>query len=145
MAGTQTDVRAATTTRGAEHDQSATGLLSTLASDVSELMRGEMHLARAEISQSVNDAKTGIASLVVGGVVLLTGLIVLLGAIAMALAAFTALAPWSATLLVGLIVTVIGAIMLKTGTSKLSAENLAPTRTQASLEKDKNLVERKVS
>jgi len=145
MVTRETDVRAATTVRGDEHDQSATGLLSTLASDVSELMRGEMHLARAEVSQAVNDAKTGAASLVTGGVVLLTGLILLLGAIAMALAEFTALAPWSATLIVGLVVAVIGAILLKTGTSKLSADNLAPTRTQASLEKDKNMVERKVS
>lgn len=145
MATRETDVRAATTTRGEENEQSATGLLSTLASDVSELMRGEMHLARAEMSQAVNDAKAGVASLVTGGVVLLAGLILLLGAISLALAAFTDLAPWSATLIVGLVVTVIGAIMLKGGTSKLSAENLAPSRTQASLEKDKNLIERKVS
>ena len=145
MSSRETDVRAATTTRGAEREQSTTGLLSTLASDISELLRGEMHLARAEISQSVNDVKKGVGSLVVGGVILLAGLILVIWAVALALAAFTALAPWAATLIVGGIVAIVGAVMLKAGTSKLSAENLAPTRVQASLEKDKNLVERKVS
>jgi len=123
-----------------DSDTSVTGLLSRLANDVSELTRGEMQLARAEISQSVNDAKTGVISLAAGAIVLLTGLPILLASLAFGIAGLTGIPLWVSFLVVGLIVAGIGAIMLKTAGSKLSAENMSLSRTASSLEKDARLV-----
>lgn len=121
-------------------DESVTGLVSSLATDISELMRGEMHLARAEISGSVNDAKQGAISLAVGAIVLLTGLPILLAALAFGVSGLTGIPLWVSFLIVGLVVSIIGAIMVKTASSKLSADNLAPSRTAASLRKDGELI-----
>ena len=44
-------------------DPGVTGLFSQLMNDTSELVRGEVSLARAEMRESVNDAKTGLISL----------------------------------------------------------------------------------
>ena len=108
--------------------------------DTSELVRGEVSLARAEMRESVNDAKKGVISLVAGAVVLLAGLPVLMLALAYGITALTGLALGWSLLLVGLVFSVIGAIMLKTASSKLSAENLAPSRTTDSLSKDGRMV-----
>jgi len=121
-------------------DSSVTGLLSRLATDVSELTRGEMMLARAEISESVNDAKNGVISLAAGAIVLLVGLPILLASIAFAIGGLTGIPLWVSFLIVGLIVSVIGAVMLKGASSKLSAENMSLNRTASSLEKDARLV-----
>ena len=123
-----------------ETDASVTGLVSRLATDISELMRGEMHLARAELKGSVNDAKKGVISLAVGAIVLLTGLPILLASIAFAISGLTGIPLWVSFLIVGLIVSIVGAVMLKGASSKLSADNLAPSRTAASLGKDGELI-----
>ena len=124
----------------ANTDPGLTGLVSQLMTDTSELVRGEVSLARAEMRESVNDAKKGVISLVAGAVVLLAGLPILMLALAYGITALTGLALGWSLLLVGLVFSVIGAIMLKTASSKLSAENLAPSRTTDSLSKDGRMV-----
>lgn len=126
-------------------EKSVSGLLTKLGSDISDLVGTEMSMARAEIGHSVEDLKTGATSLLLSGVVLLAGAMVLLAAVCLALAQLTQLSAWVATLIVGIVVTVIGVIMLQAGKKKLSTDNLAPTRTQNSLQKDKRMVENKLS
>ena len=125
---------------GAGADPGVTGLFGQLMNDTSELVRGEVSLARAEMRESVNDVKAGLISLVAGAVVLLAGLPVLMIALAYGITAITGLALGWSLLIVGLLFSVIGAIMLKTASSKMSAENLAPTRTTESLSKDGRMV-----
>ena len=125
--------------------KNTSGLLSQLIEDVSGLIHSEMSLAKAEVNQSVSDAKTGLSSMAMGLAVLIPGVALLVVALVLIIEAFTGLQAWSSTLLVGLVVTVIGAVLLSTAKSKLSAQNMLPTRTQASIQKDANLVERKLS
>lgn len=125
-------------------DRSTTGLLSTLANDVSDLMRGEMHLARAEIKQSVDGIKAGIVSMGAGVAVLLAGILSLISFLILGLADWFEMSLWLAALLVGLIATVVGGLMVKAGGDKLSADALVPNRTLSSMEKDKHLVEKKI-
>ena len=125
--------------------KSTSGLLAQLMEDVSGLVQTEMSLAKAEVNQSVSDVKTGLSSLATGLAVLIPGVALLVVALVLIIEAFTGLEAWSSTLLVGLIVTVIGAVLLSTAKAKLSAENMLPSRTQASIQKDAELVERKVS
>jgi len=53
--------------------------------------------------------------------------------------------PFVGYLIVGVVITVIGAILLMTAKSKLSADNLAMTRTAASLQEDQRAVKENFS
>lgn len=126
-----------------ETDRSTGGLISKLASDSSDLLRTEAALARREMRESINDAKSGLASLVTGAGVFTAGLLTLCGAAALAMRAFTPLPLWQATLIVGGVIALIGIIMLFAGKKKLETDNLAPTRTMESLQRDSELADRR--
>jgi UPF0716 family protein affecting phage T7 exclusion len=125
------------------HGRSAGDLLRQLVSDVSVLFRKELALVASEVTQSVDEAKHGAQSMITGGAVLYAGVLFLLGAVALFIANFLAL--WLSTLIVGAVVTVIGAIMVSAGKKRMSAQTLTPERTISSLRKDKDAVQRQVS
>jgi len=117
-------------------DRPLTGLLTELAQETTTLVRKEVELAKAEVSEKVSQATTGAISLAAGGMVAFAGLLFLLLAATYYLA--TLMEPWLAALIVGGVVTVIGIILVSMGKSKLSARNLQPNRTIATLQDDKN-------
>jgi xanthine/uracil permease len=110
-------------------------LLTELAQETTTLVRKEVELAKAEVSEKVSQATTGAVSLVAGGLVAFAGLIFLLLAATYYLA--TMMEPWLAALIVGGVVTLIGVILVAMGKSRLNARNLQPTRTLATLQDDK--------
>jgi hypothetical protein len=116
-------------------DRPLTGLLTELAQETTTLVRKEVELAKAEVSEKVSQATTGAVSLVAGGLVAFAGLIFLLLAATYYLA--TMMEPWLAALIVGGVVTLIGVILVAMGKSRLNARNLQPTRTLATLQDDK--------
>jgi xanthine/uracil permease len=118
-------------------------LLSELAQETTTLVRKEVELAKAEMSEKVSQATTGAVSLAAGGMVAFAGLIFLLLAVTYYLA--TLMEPWLAALIVGGVVTVIGIILVSMGKSKLSARNLQPDRTIASLQDDKRWAKEQLS
>jgi len=126
-------------------DESVGTLLSRLGDDVGGLVRSEVGLAKAELGQSISDVKTGAASLGIGAVVLFVGLLVLLLGVSLWLASAMGASPFVGYLIVGGVITVIGAILLMTAKSKLSADNLAMTRTAASLQEDQRAVKENFS
>lgn len=121
-------------------DASVGNLLSRLGDDVGQLVTTEVNLAKVELRDSVNDAKTGMASFGLGAVVLFVGLLVLLLGVALLLASLTGLSPYAGYLIVGALVTAVGAILLLSAKSKLSADNLGMNRTASSLQKDQRVV-----
>jgi len=125
-----------------ERGRSAGDLLRQLLGDVTILFRKELALAASEVSQSVDQAKHGVQSMITGGAVLYAGLLFLLAALTLWL--MTMMTPWMAVLIVGAGVTLIGILMLAAGKKRMSATSLAPERTLASLRKDKHAVERQV-
>lgn len=127
------------------NDRSLAALFSDLTRDTVELVRQEIALARAELSQKVSTAQGALSSMAVGAAVLLAGLFLLLQAAVQGLALVLPpdLAPWLAPLLIGVAVIVIGWVMLRSGRSKLDPENLAPHRTMESLRRDKAVVQEK--
>jgi len=133
------------TARSAKSVNEDAGLLTRLFDDVTGLVRSELSLAKSEVREAVTDAKTGVASVGVGLAILVPGITLLIISLVLMLEAFTGMALWSSTLLVGLIVTVLGAVMLATAKSKLSADNLRPSRTEEALKKNTTLVKRKLS
>jgi hypothetical protein len=125
------------------NDKSLAALFSDLTRDTVELVRQEIALARAELSQKVGTAQGALASMAIGAAVILAGLFLLLQAVVYGLAMVLPpeMAPWLSPLIVGLVVAVIGWAMLKSGKAKLDPDNLVPHRTMDSLRRDKAVVQ----
>ena len=133
-----------TSTRPTEpQPDSTTGLLSRLVDEVSTLLRKELALAKAEVSESINHAKLGAISLAAGGAVLFAALLVLLAAATLALS--HVVSDWLAALIVGVITAIVGFVMLQSGKKKFEASQLKPVRTQDALRRDKDMVERRIT
>lgn len=127
-------------------DQSLPSLLSDLTRDVVDLVRQEIALARAEMSIKLSNAQTALVAVLIGAAVLLAGMFILLQALVNGVAMMLppSVAPWLAPLLVGAVISIGGYMMLKSGSSKLTADNLMPHRTIDSLQRDKNVIQEKI-
>jgi uncharacterized membrane protein YqjE len=115
-------------------DQSLGELFGTLTSDLSELVRSEMELARVEIREEA--AKAGRAAGLLGA----GGLIAYLGLGLMAMAAAWGLAEvvdagW-AFLIVGLVIAAIGVVVLMKGRDRLREVRPVPEETVETLKED---------
>jgi len=127
-------------------DKSLPALISDLTRDVVDLVRQEIALARAELSTKIVHAQAALTSVAIGAAILLAGLFIILQAVVKGVEMILpeSVAPWLAPLIVGLTISGIGFVLLKGGTSKLTADNLLPHKTMESLKRDKNLVEEKM-
>ena len=118
-------------------------LLSDAVNQLTRLVRGEVALAKAEVAQNVKNAGLGIA-LLVGAVVLI---FVALNVLVLALvAALSAIMPaWLASLLVGIVLLGVAALLAMRGLNALKPENLAPSRTMANVQADAHTIKENVS
>jgi hypothetical protein len=123
--------------------ESVVSLLRQLLDQLSTLMRQELALAGAEMSRSLATMKAGVASAAIGGAVVFLGIMALLACATLALT--LVLAPWLATLIVGVVVTGTGGGMLLAGQSRLKSAELKPKRSEQSLRRDKDAISRSVS
>ena len=116
-------------------------LMSDLTRDSSLLVRDEIDLAKAEMSEKMSQVVTGITSMATAGAVLMSGFLVLLAAAVFGLNTVLPpdMTPWLSALIVGGVVVVIGLIMLVVGRKKLQTSNLVPDQTIASLRNDRKL------
>ncbi|HEV2610524.1 MAG TPA: phage holin family protein [Noviherbaspirillum sp.] len=128
-----------------KNGKSLPALFSDLTHEMVDLVRQEIALARAEMSQKVSTATTAITAVAIGAAVALAGLFIILQAVVKGVEMLLPqeVAPWLAPLLVGLVFAVIGYLMLRGGTAKLKPDNLMPHRTMDSLRRDKGLVKEK--
>ncbi|MBF0332815.1 MAG: phage holin family protein [Alphaproteobacteria bacterium] len=117
-------------------------LFSSLLRDLSDLVRQEIALARAETGEKVRQVSRGAVWLGIGGVLAFAGLLFLLLAITLALS--DVIAPWAAALIVGVVAAGIGVMMLKAGQNRLSPRNLTPDRTVRTLRDDAILFKRQM-
>jgi uncharacterized membrane protein YqjE len=124
-------------------DSSVTGLIKSLADDVTRLFSQEVALAKAEVATALNHIKAGVLSLAIGLGVLFAGFIVLLFAAVAALS--LVVSQWLAALIVGGAVAIIGLILLMVAKKNLNPESMVPNRTIDSLKKDEAMVRRTVS
>jgi uncharacterized membrane protein YqjE len=109
-------------------------ILVSLASDIQDLVRGEIRLARAELDQKLERVLTAAIFLLGGALLAFAGLVVVLQGVAAALA--LVIPTWAASLIVGVLIVVIGGVFARSGLSKLSLKTLTPDRTTSSLQKD---------
>jgi hypothetical protein len=113
-------------------------LLGSVAADIQELVRGVVRLARAELDQKLNRIIMAAIWLIGGALVAFAGLVVILQGVAAALA--LVLPTWAASLIVGVLIVVVGALFARSGLSMLSLKTLTPDRTASSLRKDAQVV-----
>ncbi len=99
------------------------------------LMQKELHLAKAELSQNMSRAVTGIVFFGIAALLALTALNVLAGALVAFVATLGFTAGQSA-LMVGGVILLVAAVLVFAGKSRLSADALEPTRTMANLKQD---------
>ena len=123
-------------------NRSLIALFSDLFRETSTLVHQEAELAKAEISEKVSEVGKGIAEIAVGGAIIFAGFIILLIAASNGLAMMLPPehASWLAPLIVGLAVMVLGFVALAMGKHELSSNNLKPSRTLQSLQRDADLV-----
>ena len=123
-------------------DRSLGTLLTQLTNDSSALVRQEIELAKAEMSEKATQLGLAIAALVAGGLVFFGGFLVLLDAAVFGLG--KVLEPYGLPALAALIVAVatmvVGIVILMIGRNNLKVANLAPSRTAQSLRRDKDMV-----
>jgi hypothetical protein len=116
-------------------ERSLGDLFSDLSRETTTLVRQEVQLAKAELTQSATEAARGIGMLVAGGAVAYAGLLFLLLAIVFGLieAGWDA---WLSALVVSLVVVAIGAVLVLRARESLKPANLAPQKTVETLKED---------
>jgi hypothetical protein len=115
-------------------ERSVAALLSDLASEIGMLVRQEIALLKAELSEKLGSFGLGAGMVAAGGLVAFSGWLVLLACAVLALS--NVVAPWLAALIVAVVVLAIGAGLLFVGKRWLNAEALVPRRTLNSLRED---------
>ncbi len=119
-----------------DHEAKSTGtLLSDALQHLTDLVRGEVALAKAEVEQNLRNAGVGIGLIVSAVVLALVALNVLAGALVAALAEL-GLSPGLAALAVGGTLALIALALILKGASALKPENLAPERTMKNIKRD---------
>jgi ABC-type anion transport system duplicated permease subunit len=136
------DIRPESSAQEVEHEhRTLRSLFTELANEITTLFRQEIALARADTSDKVSQARSGIVWLVSGGVISFAALIILLMSAVYGLSEVMHPA-WSA-LIVGGVTLLIGLIALGSGRSHLRARNMVPRRTAESIRRDADVATRR--
>lgn len=117
-------------------------LFSDLSHNFSVLVRDEIHLAQVEMSKKAKKVGKDVAYIAMGGFVAYAGFLMLLVAAIIGLSYF--MWDWLAALLVGGVVTIIGASVAMRGLKDLKNINPAPRKTLQTLQEDKEWIKEQV-
>jgi Putative Actinobacterial Holin-X, holin superfamily III len=109
-------------------------LFGDLATDMSNLVRQEVTLAKVEITQKAKYVGRNVGYLVVGGAVAYAALLAIIAAIIMLLA--RVMPNWGATLIVGVVVGAIGWMLIGKAMMALQKADLTPRETVETLKED---------
>jgi len=118
-------------------------LFTGLTEDMGRLLRQEIELARIETMQKVNSAMRSVIVLAAGGFVAYAGVILLLIAVAIGLSNWMPL--WVASLIVGVVALVVGAVLIGSGRSSLSNLTVVPENAVESIKEDARWAKEQVS
>ncbi len=112
-------------------------LFGDLSRETSTLVRQEVTLAKAELTQTATQVGKDVSVLAVGGAIAYAGLLALLAAVVLGLVAF-GLPAWLSALIVGVVVAGGGYALVRQGLSALKGVNMAPRQTMETLTEDVN-------
>jgi uncharacterized membrane protein YqjE len=131
-------------------DRSAEGeglgsLVADLIGDLQEIVRGEVRLAQAEVREDIRTTVRAAGLLAAGAFLGFVGFVFLMLAVAYVLYEEAELDRWQAAGIVALALLVVGAILALVGKNRLSAANLKPQQTIASLKEDREWAKHQIS
>lgn len=119
-------------------DRSLGELFSELASDTSNLVRQELNLARAEMTQKATAAGRDAGMIAAGGVLAHTALLVLVAALVAVLDIFMPI--WLSALIVGVVLAIVGYVLIRQGLEALKRIDPKPQQTIETLKEDKEWI-----
>ncbi len=108
-------------------DRSLGELFSELTRQMSALVRQEVNLAKAEMTQKARDTGKDAGYLAVGGAVAYAGFLIILVGLMLLLGIWIPM--WISALIVGVIVAGVGAFLVQRGRDRLTKRSLAPQQT----------------
>lgn len=111
-------------------------LFGQLSQDMTMLVRQEVQLARAEMSEKLSRLTTNLVSVIGGGFVAYVGALALVAALILALNDLASISPWVSALIVGAVLAIGGYAMLRRGLGELKRVDLAPRRTVENIKDD---------
>ena len=109
-------------------------LFGDLATDMSNLVRQEVTLAKVEITQKAKYVGRNVGYLVIGGAVAYAALLAIIAAVIMLLAKFVP--DWGSALIVGVVVGGIGWLLIGKAMTALQQADLTPRETVETLKED---------
>jgi uncharacterized membrane protein YqjE len=116
-------------------DRSIGELLAKLSQETAELVRREVRLAEAEITQKAYRAGKNAGFVVAGGALAYAGLLAIVAGVVMLLGRTAR--PWLSAFTVGLSVSGAGALLALRGIEALRREGVAPRETVETLEENR--------
>jgi uncharacterized membrane protein YqjE len=125
------------------HERSAPALVGDLVTHVTELVRKEIQLFRAELSEKSTQVVVAAGTIVAAVAISLTALNVLAAALVTALTNAGIPAAWSAVI-VGGGLAIVGFALAGKGINSLKASSLAPERTARAAQRDASMVREKL-
>jgi len=131
-------------------DRSLGQILRELRDESAELLRQEVALAKAEMSEKASNLGNRLGEVALGGGVAFAGALALLAALVYGLTALFAhfmplgVAVWLAPLLVGIVLAGVGYSMIKKALAALKHEGIAPTQTTESLKENKEWLKARI-
>ncbi len=143
-AGVRTDGSSVRVDRSTFRDERSIGdLIKELQGESSTLLRQEVELAKAEMTETAGVYARNAVNVAIGGALLLAALLGLVYAINMALTALLEgvvgleTAVWLSPLILTVVVGVIGMSMVKGGIKRIREQSIVPRRTTATLKEEK--------
>jgi hypothetical protein len=115
-------------------ERSLATLFSDLAAETILLIRQEVALFKAELSETFSRAGQGATALAAGGLIAYSGWLTLVAAMILALS--QVLPAWLAAAIVGTVIIALGGILVLIGKRRLDAQGLVPRRTLRMLRDD---------
>src|SRR5919112_146033 len=110
-------------------------LFAELSQKTTTLVRQEIQLAKAEMSQKASRVGKNVGFLIIGGVVAYTGLLAIVAAVIIVLGGVIPL--WLSALVVGLVIAALGLFLVVKGANTLRQEDPAPQETIETLKEDR--------
>jgi len=112
-------------------------LFGDLASEIGDLVRQELALAKVEVSDNVSRAGKDLAYVAIGGAVVYAGLLALIATLIVGIA--LAIGSWlAAAAIVTVVVLAVGYFILQQGLTKLKQHDITPHETLDSLNVNAN-------
>lgn len=118
-------------------------LFSDLATETSNLVKQEVSLAQAEITEKAIVIGKDVGFLVVGGAVGYAALLSFIAALIIGLSYF--IPAWIAALVVGLVIAVVAYLLVTSALASLKKTSLAPRQTVETLKEDAKWLKDQVS